>query len=285
MKTILLGCAALLLTACASSTSKPTASVPSAELTTTSGFQQQLQTALQGYDADILPEHYDYKAVNLNNDSWPDAVVLMRHASGYCGNGGCSLMTLVSDASANGALQFVSNTTLVKPPVEKSTRSSHGLHDLYVHTAGGGYPAAHNVLRYDGTQYSPNASMADVVQNPSVAETLFADANTMAQRLRVGDELTVEGMYVSGHEVSSWILCDRSSSYWATGEALVMAPLVKASLDKAKARHKPYQAVFAQARVKVLPAAEDGFATSCEGVVEVLEVLKIMPGKDHCPNF
>ncbi|PID61346.1 MAG: hypothetical protein CSB44_07430 [Gammaproteobacteria bacterium] len=246
------------------------------------GFSTDVQRALREYDADIRVGQYDYKRVNLNNDSWPDAVALMHFDSGYCGNGGCTLMVLTADPEADGTLRFTSDTTLVKLPVVLSDNRTNGFHDIVVQTSGGGYPARKVTLVYDGSGYTANASMASTAENVTVREVLLRDESADSERPKPGSVVTLSGLYVYGHEVSVLTFGSLPEEYWAVGEADVMDPLRKASLDKAEVRHSPYQPVLIEARVRVLPPAEDGFAESHDGLVEILDVRRILPEKDSC---
>ncbi|PIE42710.1 MAG: hypothetical protein CSA50_08970 [Gammaproteobacteria bacterium] len=86
------------------------------------------------------------------------------------------------------------------------------------------------------------------------------------------DAAAVAGVYIYGHEVESFTPCDTKTDYWITGHKTVLGTLKEASLAKARQLAKPYQGVYAELRLALLPAAEDGFAADYDGVVEALEV-------------
>lgn len=138
-----------------------------------SNLEYQAQAALKIYDAEIEPSHYTLKIVDLNDDGLFDALALMKLKSGYCGSGGCSLLTLITEPDNGGVLHVVGNTSLVRAPVLKLTSITNGFHDLSVYVSGGGHAAATRVLKFDGRQYTANASMADKAKNTKGVETLF----------------------------------------------------------------------------------------------------------------
>ncbi|MBY3790334.1 hypothetical protein HPQ32_18245 [Photobacterium carnosum] len=136
-------------------------------------LEARVQDTLYGYDANIKLGQYEVKSVNLNDDGMDDAVALMHFESGYCGNGGCALMTMIADPDNHGKFKLVGDTSLVKQPILKSANSTHGLSDILVWVSGGGYPAAQVVLKYDGQKYTDNASVALENDNSTDAELLF----------------------------------------------------------------------------------------------------------------
>ncbi|PIE43453.1 MAG: hypothetical protein CSA50_04895 [Gammaproteobacteria bacterium] len=82
----------------------------------------------------------------------------------------------------------------------------------------------------------------------------------------------VAGVYTYGHEVEAFMPCNLDKDYWITGQGAVLNTLKEASLAKSKQLKKPYQGIYAELRLALLPEAEDGFAADYDGVVEALEV-------------
>ncbi|PIE39052.1 MAG: hypothetical protein CSA52_00070 [Gammaproteobacteria bacterium] len=82
----------------------------------------------------------------------------------------------------------------------------------------------------------------------------------------------VAGVYTWGHEVEAFTPCNLDRDYWIIGQAEVLNPLKEASLAKSEQLKKPYQGVYAEIRLALLPAAEDGFAADYDGVVQALKV-------------
>jgi hypothetical protein len=94
---------------------------------------------------------FDHAASDLNNDSRPDAVVLVR-GSRWCGSGGCIL--LIFQGTPTG-YSFVSRSTVTSAPIRLLHSSHLGWKDLIVHSNGTGDV----LLTFDGTGYPSNPSL------------------------------------------------------------------------------------------------------------------------------
>ena len=101
-----------------------------------------------------------------------------------------------------------------------------------------------------------------------------------ASELKVGDTIILDGLYTWGHEVVSFEPCASNYQYWATGKTAITKPLNEASFNKAIVRKIPYQPIFIRAKIKVLPPAQEGFAESYDGLIEILDVKKLLTDKD-----
>ncbi len=89
-----------------------------------------------------------------------------------------------------------------------------------------------------------------------------------------GPAIPVAGVYTYGHEVESFTPCNSKKDYWITGQKTVLDTLRDASLAKAKQLKSPYQSIYAEVHLALLPVAEEGFAADYAGVVEAFEVKK-----------
>jgi hypothetical protein len=112
---------------------------------------------------------------------------------------------------------------------------------------------------------------------PLEHEDIYAGVGS---ELKVGDIVILDGLYTWGHEVVSFEPCGSNVQYWATGETTITKPLNEASFNKAVARKSPYQPIFIRTKIKVLPPAQEGFAESYDGLIELLDVKKLLTDKD-----
>jgi putative lipoprotein len=115
------------------------------------------------------PLTYRWLTHDLNQDGQPELLVL----TDSCGSGGCTLLVFKGDAQG---WQFNSRMTLVHVPLLLARSQSQGWHDLVVPVGGGGAPAGHHVMRFDGQRYPLNPSTAPRAPKPDGSDTaLFAD--------------------------------------------------------------------------------------------------------------
>jgi putative lipoprotein len=113
---------------------------------------------------------YYYNQVDLNDDGTDETLVLLT-GSLFCGTGGCGLLVLQEDS---GAYDIVADIALVTPPLLVSEVPNDGWRDLIVFVAGGGAEGGYRVLRFDGTSYPANASIAEPLTTP-VSVTAYLD--------------------------------------------------------------------------------------------------------------
>ncbi len=127
-------------------------------------------------------------------------------------------------------------------------------------------PIVQNVF---GLTYLPKIGQTLTIQYLANEPIMYR----VVQPWGVGDEAgAVAGVYTYGHEVESFALCDTKTDYWVTGQQALLDTLRNASLDKSKQLKNPYQGVYAELRLAMLPKAADGFAADYDHVVRVLEI-------------
>ena len=166
---------ALLLTICTGGYSEDKGAVPAAELRT-----DQLAAVLlaQFPEYDICPRpddpgslRYAARGVDLNDDSKPEviAIALGRDA---CGSGGCTAFVL---RESGAEYQVVTRITSVSAPILVAADRSADWHDLVVGVGGGGAESGMRVLRFNGTSYPDNASLAPSASKSSLTTPVIVD--------------------------------------------------------------------------------------------------------------
>lgn len=145
----------------ASSTPSPSekSSVPPIE-SALAEFLQEVGTNLQEIS-------YSVEYIDLNSDNRADALVMLNDLY-WCGTGGCNLVIF---KGVPQGYQPISNISLVREPVWISTTKTNGWHDLILEVSGGGTPAKHVALKFDGHQYPDNPSIEPAIA-PSASEQL-----------------------------------------------------------------------------------------------------------------
>ncbi|PIE40656.1 MAG: hypothetical protein CSA49_07330 [Gammaproteobacteria bacterium] len=129
-------------------------------------------------------------------------------------------------------------------------------------------PIVHNVF---GLTYLPKAGQTLTIEYLAEEPLMYR----MVQPWGSADPTTpVAGVYTYGHEVESFTPCNVKKDYWITSQKTVLDPLRDASLAKAKQLKSPYQGIYAEMQLMLLPAAADGFAADYDGVVEAFEIKK-----------
>ncbi len=127
-------------------------------------------------------------------------------------------------------------------------------------------PIAHNVF---GLTYLPKTGQTLKIEYLREEPLMYR----IVQPWGASDK-PVAGVYTYGHEVESFAPCNTEAAYWITGHETVLNTLKDASLAKAEQLQAPYQGIYAEVNLALLPAAEDGFAADYDGVVQALEVKK-----------
>lgn len=102
---------------------------------------------------------YFYNETDLNGDGNAEAIAYLV-GSYTCGSGGCT--TLIFEPIGT-EYQLVSRLSLVNHPMIVSDQTTQGWKDLILPVAGGGAEADYHVLRFDGSGYPGNPSVAPVV--------------------------------------------------------------------------------------------------------------------------
>lgn len=88
---------------------------------------------------------------DLNNDAWPDAVVLVRNDDA-CGSGGC--IFFVFKGTPDG-FWLISTSTITQVPIRVLSSDHSGWKDLVVRSGGTGDV----LLEFDGARYPSNPSL------------------------------------------------------------------------------------------------------------------------------
>jgi hypothetical protein len=94
--------------------------------------------------------------IDLNGDSYPDALVLLENPMYFCGTGGCTMLVFKGTPSG---FEFVSSTSLILGPLLVSETNTHGWRDLIVEVSGGGMAPKQVAMKFTGSKYPSNPSM------------------------------------------------------------------------------------------------------------------------------
>ncbi len=110
---------------------------------------------LQEYP-DAAPLRYALALHDLDGDGADEAIVHL--ASPYfCGTGGCNTLVLTP---AGAMWRKVAEISVSRTPITVLDSSSNGWRDLTVAVAGGGGPSGNALLKFDGTAYPGNPTVA-----------------------------------------------------------------------------------------------------------------------------
>jgi hypothetical protein len=80
----------------------------------------------------------------------------------WCGSGGCFAVLLKADGSS---FEVVQTFTLARLPIRVLPSVTNGWHDLALWVRGGGVPGRVAILRYNGSKYPSNPSMAPALKS------------------------------------------------------------------------------------------------------------------------
>ncbi len=95
---------------------------------------------------------------DLSGDGRNDVLVLMQSPY-WCGTGGCTLLVF---QRVDDKFVMRSATSVVREPIYQAGTRSDGWRNLVVTRGGGGGPVGYGLLRYDGSRYTANASLAPI---------------------------------------------------------------------------------------------------------------------------
>ncbi len=138
----------------------------------TAGVERFLRAEVEDREA-----RYAVAFVDLNRDGRNEAIVHLLSRS-MCGSGGCVTYVLTP---ARGGYRSVGRMTVSRTPVRLLATSSHGWRDLSVAYSGGGMRPGAGRMRFNGTRYPGN---------PTVAP-----AASPAGRNLIGDEPEYRSLY------------------------------------------------------------------------------------------
>jgi len=129
-----------------------------------------LDAAIASWSRSGAVPTYKYVLVDLNEDSTPDAVVLVTDPY-YCGSGGCSMLIL---RGTKGAFKLLSSSTITREPILVLPEKRYGWHTLSVWCSGGGISLGQVLMRFNGSRYPLNPSM-----QPKASTLKLRDAHTL----------------------------------------------------------------------------------------------------------
>ena len=105
---------------------------------------------------DAAPLKYALAWHDLDGDGADEAIVHLVTPY-FCGTGGCNTLVLMS---AGPMWRKVGEISVSRTPVSVLETSSNGWRDITVAVAGGGGPTGNAVLKFDGTAYPSNPTVA-----------------------------------------------------------------------------------------------------------------------------
>ncbi|MCY9805273.1 hypothetical protein OTK51_17760 [Vibrio scophthalmi] len=143
-------------------------------------FNPKVDRALRDYfkAENIDPDNTRYRwlAHDLNGDNQPELLVQLD----WCGSGGCTVLIF---ANNDQQWHFNSRITLVNTPLNLGKNAQHGWRDLVLFVSGGGAQPNQHLLRYSGSHYPLNPSVAPVAGLNDISQVqLFSDGLTPHQQ-------------------------------------------------------------------------------------------------------
>lgn len=191
----------LLLTISTGGYSENKGLVPAAELRTDQ-LAAVLLAQFPEYDMCPRPDdpgalRYTARGVDLNNDGKPEvvAIALGREA---CGSGGCTAFVLRDSGTG---YQVVTRITSVSAPILVAADRSSDWHDLFVGVGGGGAESGMRVLRFNGTSYPDNASVAPrVPENTQTTPVIVDEPATLSEATQLVPPACVDTLSASATE-------------------------------------------------------------------------------------
>jgi hypothetical protein len=126
---------------------------------------------------------YFYTFADLNQDGDQEAIAYLV-GSYACGTGGCTALIFDADGSD---YTLNSRITVARTPIVVTDQQTEGWRDLVIPVSGGGATPGYHVVRWNGTAYAANPSVAPEWTEPTLKGTaLIADeitADTPAPKL------------------------------------------------------------------------------------------------------
>lgn len=109
---------------------------------------------------DLHVSGYRWAEADLKGDGQTEQFVYATD-SNHCGSGGCTLFVLQHQPVG---YRVVLRSTVTRLPIRLLATSSYGWRDLAVDVAGGGVPSGTVRLRFEGTKYPGNPTLAPRLQ-------------------------------------------------------------------------------------------------------------------------
>jgi hypothetical protein len=120
-----------------------------------SKFKDALGSYLAAQNESIDNTKYQMETIDLNDDGYDDALVLLTGPM-WCGTGGCTLLIF---QGLKDSARFVSDSSLVRGPITVSSSRTKGWRDLIIEVSGGGAVPGKVTLKFDGSKYPLNPSV------------------------------------------------------------------------------------------------------------------------------
>lgn len=136
---------------------------------------QTLRNYLQINNTDPDDTRYRWLTYDLNGDGQEELLVQLN----WCGSGGCTLLIFDNEQQQ---WRFNSRITLVQTPLNLGTNTHDKWQDLVLFVRGGGAEPNQHILRYNGSHYPLNPSVAPVATLDEISQVqLFSDGLTPFQ--------------------------------------------------------------------------------------------------------
>ena len=142
-------------------------------------FDSRVDKALRQYlseqNIDAAGTRYRWLTYDLNHDGKNELLVQLD----WCGSGGCTLLIF---ENGQKTWQFNSKVTLVNTPINLGSERHQQWQDLVLFVSGGGAIPNQHTLRFNGSEYPLNPSLAPIADYDKISPIqLFADGLTPHQ--------------------------------------------------------------------------------------------------------
>ena len=134
-----------------------------------------LRQYLSEQNIDAAGTRYRWLTYDLNHDGKNELLVQLD----WCGSGGCTLLIF---ENGQKTWQFNSKVTLVNTPINLGSERHQQWQDLVLFVSGGGAIPNQHTLRFNGSEYPLNPSLAPIADYDKISPIqLFADGLTPHQ--------------------------------------------------------------------------------------------------------
>jgi hypothetical protein len=129
-----------------------------------------LRVFLQSYLKDPTSEDSTtrYSTATVSLDGKTPMRLVYISGQQWCGSGGCTALLLTSDRSL---FKVIQKFTSVQLPIRVLSTTTAGWHDLAFWIRGGGSSPVMVVLRYDGSKYPSNPTIAPSLDSTGLSDT------------------------------------------------------------------------------------------------------------------
>lgn len=143
-------------------------------------LQEAVQDYLQSLDT-TRDTSTRFVSASVSLDDKTPMVLGIVSGQGWCGSGGCMALLLRQD---DLSFKVIQEFTLVRPPIRVLCSKTNGWRDLALWVGGGGLSPTVVALRFDGSEYPTNPSLA-----PSVSTAVLAECGQDLPLNRPGDRV------------------------------------------------------------------------------------------------